>query len=212
MRLGIRSVLLFCAATISSLAAAEQTAKITVIVYNYAAIHAQVLAQAEREASRAFERARVAIEWLDCPLSAKDAFFPPACRVQTGPLTLEVRLLPKAMTERWPKMAHELGFAIIPVDGGLATIANVFTHEVEQLANGFRRATLDPGDLLGLVVAHELGHLLLGVDSHSPCGIMRANWYRGELRLIAHGIIALTPVQAERMRSNIRGRRAAGGG
>jgi hypothetical protein len=197
-----------CAATISSLAAAEQTAKITVIVYNYAAIHASVLAQAEREAVRPFERAHVAIEWLDCPLSAKNAFFPPACRVQTGPLTLEVRLLPKAMTERWPRIAHELGFAIIPEDGGPATIANVFTHEVEQLANGFRRATLEPGCLLGLVVAHELGHLLLGV-SHSPCGIMRANWYRGELMLIAHGIIAFTPVEAERMRSNIRGRRAA---
>jgi len=208
MNLGIRSALLFGVPAISSLFAAEQTAKITVIVYNYAATHAQVLAQAQREADRVFEHARVAIEWLDCPLSAKDTFFPPACRVHTGPLTLEVRLLPKAMAEHWPKIAHELGFAIIPGDGGVATIANVFTDEVEQLANSFRRATLEPGSLLGLVVTHELGHLLLG-DSHSPSGIMRANWFRGELMLIARGIIAFTPVEAEKMRCNIRERRAA---
>ena len=29
--------------------------------------------------------------------------------------------------------------------------------------------------ILGLVIAHELGHLLLGTNSHAARGIMRAN-------------------------------------
>ena len=47
------------------------------------------------------------------------------------------------------------------------------------------------GYLLGVVVAHEVGHILLPAYSHSPSGIMRANW---EGRLI--DIPGFTKVQA----------------
>jgi len=30
--------------------------------------------------------------------------------------------------------------------------------------------------LLGRVMAHEIGHLLLGIDYHGPVGVMRAEW------------------------------------
>ncbi len=37
-------------------------------------------------------------------------------------------------------------------------------------------------DILGNVMAHELGHLLLGSNSHTATGIMRARWQGEELR------------------------------
>ena len=37
---------------------------------------------------------------------------------------------------------------------------------------------VDSGMLLGMVIAHELGHLVMGSGTHGP-GIMSANWLRG---------------------------------
>jgi hypothetical protein len=34
--------------------------------------------------------------------------------------------------------------------------------------------------LLGHVMAHELGHVLEGVDRHSPIGVMKAHWTRDD--------------------------------
>ena len=39
-----------------------------------------------------------------------------------------------------------------------------------------RAANLDTGTLLGRVMAHEIGHLLLGTAMHRPSGLMRAEW------------------------------------
>jgi hypothetical protein len=39
-----------------------------------------------------------------------------------------------------------------------------------------RSAGLDAGTLLGRVMAHEIGHLLLGTANHRPTGLMRAEW------------------------------------
>ena len=39
---------------------------------------------------------------------------------------------------------------------------------------------IDPGLLLGHVIAHELGHLLLPYDSHSQTGLMRSGWDKSQ--------------------------------
>ena len=36
--------------------------------------------------------------------------------------------------------------------------------------------------ILGHLMVHELGHLLLDTDSHSPRGIMSSPWCRSELQ------------------------------
>jgi hypothetical protein len=41
--------------------------------------------------------------------------------------------------------------------------------------------------ILGHAMAHELGHLLLGTNSHSSDGLMRAQWNRGDLAEAARG-------------------------
>ena len=58
-------------------------------------------------------------------------------------------------------------------------------------------------DILGSVMAHELGHLILGSNSHSPTGIMRARWEHGELRRLERGSLVFTDEQAERMRVKV---------
>jgi hypothetical protein len=211
MNAEIRNALILSAALGSALWA-EPKAKITAMVYNYAAVSPDVLARAERDAARIYERAGITIHWLDCPLSPESAALFPGCRVQFSPAKLALRLLRQALASQLTREEHAYGFAIMPEDGSFAEIAIVFTDETDQVAEHFDRhsgANLESGVLLGVVVAHELGHLLLGAGSHSDIGVMRANWHRKELKLIAQHTVAFTPAQVEKMRANVEARMAA---
>jgi hypothetical protein len=57
-------------------------------------------------------------------------------------------------------------------------LATVFSDRIERAAT---RGGVDAGTLLGRVMAHEVGHLLLGVDYHGASGLMRAEWPDGQL-------------------------------
>jgi hypothetical protein len=64
-------------------------------------------------------------------------------------------------------------------------------------------------DILGGVVAHELGHLLLGSNSHGHTGIMRAHWEHEQLRSLAMGNLLFTTEEAEHMRGKVIATRSA---
>ena len=54
-------------------------------------------------------------------------------------------------------------------------------------------------------MAHELGHLLLGSNSHSRAGIMRAHWQGEELHRLSRGNLWFTSEQANHMRGKLNG-------
>lgn len=187
----------------SSLGAAEPGLKVTVFVYNYAAVAPDVLALTEAEASRIYQQAGIEIQWLDCPLSPKDADQFPGCQIPPGPTRLALRILSRSMADRLRQAEDSFGFAMIPEDGSFATVANVFSYDADQLAV---RRGMRHGVILGHLTAHELGHLLLGAGSHSSHGIMHVPWRLKELDVIAQGLMVFTPQQTESMRTNIRAR------
>ena len=51
--------------------------------------------------------------------------------------------------------------------------------------------------ILGCVIAHEIGHLLLGSNSHSVSGIMQGRWERRQVRQAVTGTLLFTPEQAK---------------
>lgn len=183
--------------------APKPESKIQVFVYNYAGVSSETLAQAEREADRIYLHAGIEIQWLDCPLAPKDADQFPACQVPPGPTRLALRILSQSMADRLRQADDSFGFAMIPEDGSFARVANVFSYDAEQLAN---RRGMQHGAILGHLAAHELGHLLLGIGSHSSHGIMHVPWRLKELEIITQGLMMFTPTEAERMRMSIRAR------
>ena len=52
-------------------------------------------------------------------------------------------------------------------------LATVFSDRIGQAAE---RVGVESGTLLGLVISHEVGHLLLGSGYHGDAGLMRAEW------------------------------------
>ena len=59
------------------------------------------------------------------------------------------------------------------------------------------------GHILGHVIAHEFGHLLLNLDSHSPTGIMRGMWDTNDFAAATYGDLLFTPQQAEVIRVDV---------
>lgn len=75
----------------------------------------------------------------------------------------------------------------------------VFFSQILKLHDNYHQNT---ATILGHVMAHEVGHLL-GINSHSATGIMRAHWDPDELVLASQGRLLFTPKQSEVMRRTL---------
>jgi|SRR5579863_2490032 len=205
MQWRIKKCLVLALVLTPSLCAAEQVLKITVFVYNYAEVSGDVLAQSEAEAGGIYQLVGIGIAWLDCPLSPDQAGQYPACQVPPGPTRLVVRVLSRVMAERMRQPEDTFGFALQPGDGTFGMVANVFSFDAEELA---KRRGMSHGVILGHLMAHELGHLLLGTGGHAASGIMHVPWHRKELEIITQGLMLFGPAEGEKMRAQIHARMA----
>ena len=52
-------------------------------------------------------------------------------------------------------------------------------------------------------MAHEIGHLLLGVNAHQPYGIMRSAWKIGDFRAAERGELLFSEEQASKIRAEV---------
>lgn len=52
-------------------------------------------------------------------------------------------------------------------------------------------------------MAHEVGHLVLGSNSHSSVGIICPHWHNTQLRMVGMGTLFFTPEQAREMRAKM---------
>ena len=66
-----------------------------------------------------------------------------------------------------------------------------------------RQHAIPVAQVLGHVVAHELGHLLLPNGSHAQSGIMTAAWDRKQIDQIDKGWLSFTREQAEAIRARV---------
>ncbi len=182
---------------------AEPDSKITVLLYNYARVPDSTLTRAKRVATRIFRRAEVETAWRAVPLTRAEAEASPASRDGLIVEGLALGVLARSMTAHLAVPRSWLGFAQIPKAARLPTTASVFLDRVEKLAWdwGFDRSVI-----LGHVMAHEMGHLLLAQEAHTRTGIMSLGWKRNHLRLAAMGQLLFSQEQAARMRANVQER------
>ena len=99
----------------------------------------------------------------------------PGCVGRPKPHAVAVRIV-KSGSLSQPDL---LGFSTIDTEQHAGTLATVYADRVEALA---RDAGVETGELLGRVIAHEVGHLLLGTTEHGRHGLMRAVWLTTEIR------------------------------
>ena len=169
---------------------------VTVDVFNDAGVAGPVLKSAELEAERIFEAARIQIRWGNCP-PAQGAPADPSCHALRAPNHLSLRILPGANKQN----DDIFGVAFLAADG-TGAYGDVFYGSVEKLrADGHSNIAR----LLGHVMTHEIGHLLIGSHAHAPWGIMAAKWHDQELRRLEMGTLFFTAEQEKSMYSRLHG-------
>lgn len=143
-----------------ALAAEDGQTTMVIHVDNYARILRADRSAAENEVTRIYAKAGVRIVWA----TGNDKADGPGLHVRVQLLSTDMAMR-KIRTER-------LDDTVLGRAARGAAYAYIVTHRIASLAlrhgDDFRR-------LLGLVMAHEVGHLVLPIYSHSDSGIMRAN-------------------------------------
>ena len=152
-----------------------QTLKITARVFNQAHVPQSVLVSAEKEAAYALGTAAVEALWVNCDR-------PGPCDEAVSPDEFEILVRETAL----PNFPNEggveaMGRCLLPRDQpGYYALA--YYNEIRDFAKG--TSGISTGEILGYVIAHEIGHLLLGAD-HQDGTIMQSRWGKVELEMIA---------------------------
>ena len=164
-------------------------------IYNYA-IPRTLLLRSEAEATAILNHGGLAVGWVDCPLSAAEFASYPDCLNTMGSTDFTIRILTVRDARRIAVRRDAMGEALECLGDHSGCSAYIFYHDVQELA---RNWDASESQLMGHTLAHEIGHLLLGANSHSSEGIMRANWRQQELYTIARAHLSFTDEQSKRM-------------
>jgi hypothetical protein len=171
--------------------AAEPSPTIRVHVFNYTNATPATVAQAEREAGRILKRAGLNMDWLNCPVGQVAVDPADSCQL-LSPADILIRVLSDHHLHG--VQDDVFGFAVPP------TLANAYYEQAVRLAT-IDGAAYEVPLILGSVMAHEIGHLLLGAGSHSTFGIMQGHWERKQIQLLMRGRLGFTAQQSKLMRS-----------
>jgi hypothetical protein len=180
----------------------QESPSVTISVFNDAGISSEILKQAERVASQVFEESGIHVDWVNCAVPTEDRSDEITCPRVAFPDHLHLRIVRHSLNLK----DSILGISYI-TDDGRGFQADVFYEGIERLQ---RDTFVCQPIILGHVMAHEIGHLLLGINSHSPWGIMRAHWNQGELALANKCMLLFTEPQSHRMTERLRTRTAEG--
>ena len=177
--------------------------RFTIYIRNYAHVEEGTLIQAERVAAEIFRKIGVETSW---------AIMGPEIAPSTlDRIAIELLILPRVMAERLG--LPDRIFCIVPgTDRELSRRkVYVFYDEAERLAQEQIRAWArghicrypQLSQILGYAIAHEFGHVFLGLGSHVPVGIMRAKWDRKDLYDIVTRHLLFTHEQAGQIRADV---------
>jgi hypothetical protein len=172
---------------------------ITVRVRNYARVEPGVLLKGGSTANKILQEAGVDTVWVLCfdgSTWSKDV----ACTNLTGPMDLTVNVLPFSMSHGFHLRGEAFGIAAEDGEQGFGCDAWIFYDPIKSFAG---ERELSVAQLSGHVFAHELGHLLLGTNSHSGIGLMRAQWSSRELHAADHGGLFFSASESRRIQKAV---------
>ena len=189
-----------------SAASAAPQAQITIRVHDYAGVSDATLLSAEKIAVQVFAQAGVQASFINH--SAGEPVTPEVSAEeaqQTLQLShFQLSIYPRDRAETFHLPDGVMGFA--PGKGADRQLVYIFMNQVQatfdrQVDRPRARLYASLPQILGYAMAHELGHLILNMPSHSSLGIMRGTWNSNDLRDLGQGYLLFTPDQAQVLRA-----------
>ena len=154
-----------------------------------------IVRDAERIVDRVYARSGVMFAWRNCD-PARD----PAtddCAGPTGPNDVSIRIADREPRAGNPRSDIQGGCAIPLKQWTASGIVYVYSDRVRWVA---RDGEVPEALVLGTIVAHEIGHLLLP-SGHTSRGIMRGLMTRTEWILAEQGRLGFTPLQSHALKA-----------
>jgi hypothetical protein len=148
------------------------TQRIVLRVYYGQVVSSRALEIAAVTVPSMLQDAAIDVAWRDCSSLA------PADGSCNRPPQADEVIVRIVVAGDGPSSRKALGNTLI-IYGQPVCLVTIWGDRIMATA---RAADMNPGELLGRVIAHELGHVLLGTARHSVNGLMRAEWTEGELR------------------------------
>jgi len=171
----------------------KQIDSIVVGVSNVVGMPESVLEQAEKVASTVLEDSGIIANWVACPKPGEKMTEYPSCPQSIGINRVLVKMGHPFERKDGFKESN-FGFAVG------AQVIIVFA-QVDQAA---REAQIHTASALGMIMAHEIGHILLGDNSHSKSGIMRPQWNPKEFVKGSPAYCQFTSGQTEKIHAALR--------
>jgi hypothetical protein len=155
--------------------ASASGARLRINVYDYARIEPHAIARAQALVTSIYRTIEIDACWKHPAGASQLQCHEPAA---PGGRDLSILLLNSKMSERLGVADDVVGMAAVAAEGG-GLVAYVLVDRVMITA---KQEGVDPMSVLGLVIAHEIGHLMLPANAHSPTGLMRPRWNAPEFR------------------------------
>ncbi|HKD50905.1 MAG TPA: hypothetical protein VKB90_08915 [Candidatus Acidoferrum sp.] len=169
--------------------------QLRVSVFNSSAVLPSTVDRAESEAGQVLRDAGVGVIWLNCPQNAQHEAALGSCSEASFPSHLHLRIVRASRGLR----ATTVGISFVAEDGR-GCYADLFYQPIQQLQE---ETQVSPSVVLGHAMAHELGHLLLGTNSHSSSGLMRSHWTGEDLARASKGNLRFSQEQSVRIRNRL---------
>lgn len=184
----------FVQCSVAGADAAVTAERLCIRIYDTAGTASHERTKAMEGAGRILREADVSVEWRDCSPAGR---LHPACGESPAPGELVVRMVRAVGAAA----SRTLGEAFIDTVTGKGVLATVFVDRIEAFA-AIAKADL-PG-VVARVMAHEIGHLLLGSNAHTQTGLMRESFSPDDLVQDRRDQWMFSAPEADRIRRTMR--------
>lgn len=201
MKLNFRSatlglgLVLFGALFVSDAMAQSALVQLRVSVFNSSPFSSSTIESAEGVAGRVLRDVGVQPIWLNCPQQISQEASLGRCSELSFPSHLRLEIVRVSQGLK----VSTLGVSFTAEDGR-GTYANIYHEPIKQLGE---KTLISPSIILGHVMAHELGHLLLGANSHSSSGLMHFHWTLEDLMEASRGHLMFSKEQCLKIRNRL---------
>jgi hypothetical protein len=196
------TVSLGCARLSAASQCSDNHPVVTVQIRDYVHMKDDSLSKAREIVTRVYKRVGVGIEWLGVmrPEVDRTTHVPAAEDVRLPIAQLTINILTPAMAKRGHVANDVLGFVAVPPEGGMGRIGYVVYERVRDVASGGSAST---SDILGVIIAHDIGRLILGAGSGTQAGLMNRQWQRQDLERVNPLTLEFTPPEIDRIRTTL---------
>lgn len=192
-------VIQLCVLLSGAHASDQELGQVSVRIIDQVGVSEKEWGLAQQVADRVFQSAGLSLNWIHCLWNPSTGNAD--CPQATTPNVLSLVMVSEQTANRMQTPARVFGIALTDPEGSFGSRGYIYYGRIQSKC--FERHDINEALLLGTVVAHELGHLLLGPNSHSPKGIMKPDLERGDMTGIQLSGLQFNDRQSETLRDAV---------